>query len=335
MKYNKPIKGIVLGICLVSSAMVFADNVVVSAKMDSTAIWMGEQTMIHLEMAQDKGKVVQMPFLTDSLVTGIEILRVTMPDTTDLGNNRIQIKSDVLITSFDSGFYYIPPFRYILNKDTFTTETLSLKVVPMEVDTTKAGFDIKGVQKPPFVLWDYISNTALVIIGIVLLLVALGLLYWSWWRKREHPEEVISPESLLPPHIKAMNALEEVKESKLWQNGQEKEYYTRVTDILREYIDERFHVNAMEMTSSEIISILRKNEDAKLVNHKLKEILEMADFVKFAKMRPLPEDNEAVMRNAITFVEETKPVEKIPVEEKSDSTAEAQKEDISGEKTGQ
>ena len=66
MKYNKPIKGIVLGICLVSSAMVFADNVVVSAKMDSTAIWMGEQTMIHLEMAQDKGKVVQMPFLTDS-----------------------------------------------------------------------------------------------------------------------------------------------------------------------------------------------------------------------------------------------------------------------------
>ena len=296
--------------------MVFADNVVVSAKMDSTAIWMGEQTMIHLEMAQDKGKVVQMPFLTDSLVTGIEILRVTMPDTTDLGNNRIQIKSDVLITSFDSGFYYIPPFRYILNKDTFTTETLSLKVVPMEVDTTKAGFDIKGVQKPPFVLWDYISNTALVIIGIVLLLVALGLLYWFWWRKREHPEEVISPESLLPPHIKAMNALEEVKESKLWQNGQEKEYYTRVTDILREYIDERFHVNAMEMTSSEIISILRKNEDAKLVNHKLKEILEMADFVKFAKMRPLPEDNEAVMRNAITFVEETKPVEKIPVEEK-------------------
>ena len=335
MKYNKPIKGIVLGICLGTSAIAFADNVVVSAKMDSTAIWMGEQTMIHLEMAQDKGKVVQMPFLTDSLVTGIEVLRVTMPDTTDLGNNRIQIISDVLITSFDSGFYYIPPFRYILNKDTFITETLSLKVVPMEVDTTKAGFDIKGVQKPPFVLWDYISNTTLVIIGIVLFLIALGLLYWFWWRRREHPEEIISPESLLPPHIKAMNALEEVKESKLWQNGQEKEYYTRVTDILREYIDERFHVNAMEMTSSEIISILRRNEDAKLVNHKLKEILEMADFVKFAKMRPLPEDNEAVMRNAITFVEETKPVEEIPVEEKSNTDTEVQKEDIPGEKTGQ
>ncbi|MCH5328013.1 MAG: cell wall anchor protein [Coprobacter sp.] len=312
MKYNNWIKGLSLALAMLVSLTVSAQRVVVSARMDSTAIWMGEQTTIHLEMVQDKNSIVQMPLLTDTLVSGVEILDFSVPDTADLENNRVQIKSDVLVTSFDSGFYYIPPFRYILDKDTFETEALSLKVVPIDVDTTQVIFDIKGVQAPPFVLWDFIPDWLLVAVGILLCLaIILFLLYRFWWSKRGQSVEPLSPEDLLPPHIKALNALEAVKEGKLWQNGQEKEYYTRITEILREYLDDRFSVNAMEMTTSEILEVLHKNEETKIVNHKLKEILEMADFVKFAKLRPMPEDNEAVMRSAVYFVEETKPAETV------------------------
>lgn len=313
VKHNKSIlKTALLGICVCIALPTFADNVVVSAKMDSTAIWMGEQTFIHLEVAQDKGKIVQFPLFSDSLVTGVEILNISKPDTTELSDSRIQINQNILVTSFDSGFYYIPPFKYVLNKDTFSTGTLSLKVVPLEVDTTAAPFDIKGVQAPPFVLRDFISDAALIIIGLILFLGAAGLLFWFWWSKRKRTEEEESSESKLPPYEKALQALEKLKESKLWQNGQEKEYYTQVTDILRTYIDDRFQINAMEMTSSQIMSVLHRNEETRLVNKHLKNILEVADFVKFAKMRPLPEDNESVMRNAIRFIEETKPQEVAP-----------------------
>ena len=305
MKYTNGIKNIGLALCIAVSTCVSAQHIVVSARMDSTAIWMGEQTEIHLELVQDKDKFVEMPWHADTLVTGVEVLSVSNPDTAELDNNRVQIKRNILVTSFDSGFYYIPPFRYIFDKDTFQTEALGLKVVPLEVDTTQMIFDIKDIQKPPFVLWDYISDTLLILLGIILLATLLFILY-GIWQKKAHPGEP-APEESLPPHIKALIALEAVKESKLWQNGQEKEYYTRITEILREYLQERFAVNAMEMTTTEIMAVLHKNEETKLVNHKLKEILEMADFVKFAKLRPLPEDNEAAMRNALHFVEETKP----------------------------
>ena len=118
-----------------------------------------------------------------------------------------------------------------------------------------------------------------------------------------------------------MQALHELKDSKLWQQGQEKAYYTTLTEILRVYIDQRFHINAMEMTSTQIVETLRRNEETKAVNQQLRDILEMADFVKFAKLRPLPDDNVQVMRYAENFVEETKPEEKTP--EVADATPES------------
>ena len=124
-------------------------------------------------------------------------------------------------------------------------------------------------------------------------------------RKRED----VSPEELLPPHEKALMALSQLRDEKLWQGGREKEYYTHLTDILREYLSGRFGIQAMEMTSSQIVEALRSNQETRLLNKQMKEILEMADFVKFAKLKPAPDDNESAMRNAVSFVEETRPQE--------------------------
>ena len=113
----------------------------------------------------------------------------------------------------------------------------------------------------------------------------------------------------LPPYEEAMINLQNLKAAQLWQQGKEKEYFTGLTDILRVYIDRRFGINAVEMTSTQIIDTLKKNEETKAVNEQLEMILEVADIVKFAKVRPLADDNEVAFQRAVNFVEETRPIE--------------------------
>ena len=136
-----------------------AADVSVHASIDSLALWMGEQTRIRLEVAQNEGEQVWLlPTFSDTLVRGIEVLEVSRPDTMKLGNGRIQIDRSLLVTSFDSGFFYIPPFRYVAGTDTLSTEALSLKILPMEVDTTQSIVDIKGVRAPSSSWWLLVSH---------------------------------------------------------------------------------------------------------------------------------------------------------------------------------
>ncbi|MBR3951172.1 MAG: DUF4381 family protein [Bacteroidaceae bacterium] len=285
--------------------------VVVEAVMDSSVLWMGEQTLIHLSLTQDKDMQILPPQIDvpGELVKGVEVVDLTQPDTLSLNNNRLQIKQEVLVTSFDSGLYYIPPFKYVFDEDTFATESLSLKIVPVDVPegaTATDVKDIKDVVAPPFVLWDFIPAWMVILLAVVAILAIVA--FWAIKHYKNRKVEVTLPlEKQIPPYDLAMQALQQLRESKLWQQGQEKQYYTRLVDILREYIDSRFGINAMEMTSSQILAALHRNKDTKEVNKYLNEILSMADFVKFAKMRPLPDDNERVMRQALDFVELTRP----------------------------
>lgn len=303
---------IILAIMLSAATTMKAQQpVVVEAAMDSSVLWMGEQTLIHLSLTQDEGVTVIPPQIESPgvLTEGVEVVDLSQPDTTRLNNNRLQIKQEVLVTSFDSGFYYIPPFKYVIEEDTFATESLSLKIVPVDVpeEATAADVkDIKNVVAPPFVLWDFVPAWLLILIVAVVLIV-VAVYFVARYYKQRKVEAAIPPEKRIPPYELAMQELKQLRESKLWQQGQEKQYYTRLVDILREYIDSRFGINAMEMTSSQILAALQRNKDTKEVNKYLNEILSMADFVKFAKMRPMPDDNERVMHRAVDFVELTRP----------------------------
>ena len=117
-----------------------------------------------------------------------------------------------------------------------------------------------------------------------------------------------------PPHEAALAALSKLKEKKLWERGMEKEYFTELTEILRIYLDKRFGINAMEMTSRQIMQTLGANREVSDKRQMVRQILDMADFVKFAKVRPLPADNVAAFDNAVKFVEATAP----RIEESSD-----------------
>ena len=298
-----------------------ANNTLINAKMDSTLLLMGKKTAIHVEVVQDKG---QKGFFVnegvDTLNAFVEVSERLQADTTDLGNDRIQINRDIIVQSFDSGMYVIPAFKYVIGKDTFKSNELTLKVLPVKVDSLPNIHDMKPVAEPPFFFSDYLPEFLVKywwLIILVLVLIAAGFYaYFKWFKKGELP--LRKKEKVIPPYDEAIMKLTQLKSEHLWEAGQEKEYFTRLTDILRNYIDRRFEINAMEMTSSQIIDVLRKNEETMPVNDLLSKILEMADFVKFAKMRPLPEDNEVAFQRALNFVNETKPVEVVPEEESAE-----------------
>ena len=293
---------------LTLAATAWGGNVTFKAKLDSVTLLMGKTTTLHMEITQDKNARGFFPGeQLDTLNAMVEIAERPAADTVDLDNNRIQINRDLIIQSFDSGMWIIKPIPYVVNGDTAYSNQLTLKVIPVDVSKMEDVNDIKPVEEVPFNLLDWLPDYWwLWLLGLLLIAAALWA-YLKYFKKGVNP---LKPsKKRLPPYEEAMINLQNLKAAQLWQKGQEKDYFTGLTDILRVYIDRRFHINAVEMTSSQIIDTLKKNEETKAVNEQLEMILEIADIVKFANARPLADDNEVAFQRAVNFVEATKPVE--------------------------
>jgi hypothetical protein len=310
---NKRIKNLFcLSLFLLSGITTYAQTAVIKASIDSTQILIGEQTKIHVEIAADKNSELRLPLPLDTLTQGIEVLEISKIDTTDIGNNRIRLNYDFLVTSFDSALYLLPPLVLIAGNDTSYSNDLALKVSTFPVDTESEKFyDIKNVTTPQIVLLDYI-NYIIYPIGAFILIAAIVLLIYGLSTKKA----LISfkkEEPVLPPHLIAISELDKIKAGKLWQQGKTKEYHSKITDTLRLYMERRFDIPAMEFTSGEILSKVRNISEVDYVYDQLKQILILADFVKFAKYQPLPDENEWSLMNAYLFVNGTKK-EEIPLE---------------------
>jgi hypothetical protein len=145
--------------------------------------------------------------------------------------------------------------------------------------------------------------------GIVLLVAALAfaVYYFLIRKKKKVPVAISRLKPTLPPDVAALEAFETLRMKKLWQSGRIKEYYSEMTDIVREYIELRYPVRALEMTSDEIATALRKANIDREAQDKLNSTLTLADLVKFAKEQPLPLDNDRSLNHCIDFVRETRP----------------------------
>lgn len=288
-----------------------AGNTRIAVKLDSAKVLMGKTTKLHIDITQDKGlNGLLSNIIADTLSSVVEIADKGKNDTTALDNNRLQIKRDLTLQAFEPGTYQLPPIIYIVGNDTLKSEQLTLTVDSIQVDTNGNIKDYKPIIDEPFKLLDMVPNAIsnywwAWLIGIALIAAAL-FAYFKWFKKGINPLKPIKKR--LPPYEEAMINLENLKKQNLWQNGQEKEYYTGLTDILRVYIDRRFGINAVEMTSTEIMEKIRQNKDAHIANDQLNNVLEIADFVKFANMHALADDNELSFQRAVNFVEQTKPV---------------------------
>jgi hypothetical protein len=241
----------------------------------------------------------------------VEVLRNTSIDTISSTDDSFTLKQDLLITVFDSGQYSISPipFRFLLFKDTTTyyTETLPLSLLVKSPEIDPAG-DIKPIKDPLAapVTFAEIAPWLGSALGLILLVIAIR--YYIRRKKEKKPVFQIRQKPKLPPHQVALDALEQLRLKKLWQAGRVKDYYTELTDIIRVYIEDRYHIMAMEMTTWETISSLKEKDCPAGAIDKLHSTLLEADMVKFAKSKPLPDENDTNFRNCVDFVRATKPV---------------------------
>ncbi len=283
-------------------------NLTVKTSLDSAYIIMGKQTAMHLEIIEPNDVQGQI-LLPDTAWRVVEIASQGNLDTTSMDNGRRQILGDIILQSFDSGLYTLPPVLYVAGNETIASNRPVLKVLPVAVDTMITVHDYEGVSAVDRSIFDYMPDWMTdygIWILLVIVLVGGGIfVYFKWLRKGKLP--LVPTKKPIPPYELAVQELMKLKEQKLCEQGLEKEYYTRLTDILRSYLENRFGINAMEMTSTQILRALSENDQTRLPRKYMTEVLKVADFVKFAKVRPLPDDNIQAYKSAMQFVEDTKP----------------------------
>ena len=294
--------------CLFVCAGADAQQVTVDAKLDSAGIFIGQRIGMTLEVSADAGKDVELPEW-DSLqqiVPGLEFVRAEKTDTNFLNDNqRVLLSRRYYFTSFDSALYLIPELDVKVDDKVYHSRKMALKVVTFEIDTLHADsiFGIKEELAPPF---DWAEWREVIWSGLVALLIAALLAYVIYRLKTNKPIiRRIRTKQKLAPHKVAMQKIEQIKEEKIWQSEDSKEYYTQLTDTLRNYIKERYGFNALEMTSFEIIHKLQEVNDEEAIKE-LRELFQTADLVKFAKYSTLINENDRNLVSAIEYINQTK-----------------------------
>lgn len=310
-------KKLILSIYLyISIISAFSQEVNVTSSFDTSKIFIGDQIKFTITIDQPSDLRLTLPLFKDTLCKNIEILSGPVIDTSSQGG-RIKIIGKYLVTSFDSGFYQIPPvFAEMKNQngmkrfysDYSQLEVMRVKIAPP--DTTAKIYDIIKPYRAPLTIGE--------VLPWVLLVALLGTLVWLAIRfirklkkSKKGVEAVIDPD---PAHIIAFRELEKLREEQLWQKGEIKYYYTKLTEILRQYLENRFRVFSLELTTVETLAALVKSGFKKDGSYnQLKTVLTGADLVKFAKYNPEPPENESHFQNSWDFVLATKENEVITV----------------------
>ena len=315
-------------LCVLFRVSVNAQEVNANLHLDKNKITVGDQVKLTISVTSPKDYLVNFPVFKDSLLSGVEIVNIAPVDSVFSQDKKTRTLNQVYtITAFDSGFYYIKSFdiQYKKPKDpgfsSLLSDSISLTVHTIPVDTTKAIKDIKEPLGAPLTLIEILQYLGM-LLGLIL--IVLAIIYVIYKVRRKEPL-IKFPEKPKPPaHVIALETLEALKNKKLWQTGFIKEYHSELTDIVRTYIEKRFLVNAMEMVTDEIMEALIGISLDKENLENLKAILQLADIVKFAKGTPLPAENERSFNDAVSFVKSTIPVEIKPEEEKEKTNLENQ-----------
>jgi hypothetical protein len=280
-----------------------AQNIIVRAHPDTNKIKIGEHFNIELMAKGPIGSKFIFPTYSDTINEHFDIISQSKYDTLfNEDKSEITIKQKWRVTSFDSGYWAISPLKFYILPDTakfFETEAFLMQVNTVEVDTTKEVKDIKQPYSAP-ISWQEWLPYALGTFGLIGLLI---FIIWYIKQKRNQPAKLPEPIAINPGE-KALNLLQELERKKLWQNGFNKDYYTELTDILRNYFDEKYFTKTNEQVSDEIMISMRTYLNQINLNQ-LKQILWLADMVKFAKEQPVASENELAYKNAYEIISVT------------------------------
>jgi len=298
---------LLLAVSLLSSS-ISAQLIRVHAMLDSNTIDLGGQVTLTLTVEKPRGSVVEFPVFTDTLCGPIEILAKGEIDSSqNRKDNKVLLKQQLTLTAFDTGLLYIDPIPFVYRSGNFVDTIRSapnyLEVLSFPVDSTNTIRDIKGLYKAPL--------TAREILPWVLMLMVVSLLLWfviSYYKKKKSNEPLlVRSKPVEAPDVIALRELEQLKAEKVWQQGRVKEYFSRLSDIIRTYLENRYNFFALEQTSYEILLSVQDFIGKDANYNLLKTLLQLSDLVKFAKAEPEPEENMNQMENAIVFVRNTRP----------------------------
>ena len=292
---------------LLFSTAVFAQKQV-ETKIDVTKNKIGAQFNLTLTTNIDTLSTVTFP--KGKMFGNMEVIRDYLIDTIKK-NNRYELIKRYGLAQFDSGKYYVPSLKVIINKKEFQTDSLLVEVSNVVVDTLKQKmFDIKPIAEAN-------SNKSWIwkLILILLLISGIGMLVYRFIKKRQLKK--IEEEVYKTPIEKATNSLNVLEKKELWQKGEIKNYYSELTNIARNYIEEAIEIPAMESTTSELIeglriaSLKKKMSLSQETIENLERVLKQADLVKFAKSRPLDfeitEDRKKIEK-AIIILDKSIPI---------------------------
>jgi hypothetical protein len=306
----------ILIFAFMSSAVASAQEVNVKAAFDTSRIFLGDQINYTITVDKPVGFILTVPVLKDTLQKNLEILKGPLTDTSFLKDGRIRIRNRYLVTSFDSGFYQVQPaYAEMITatgikrfySDYAALEVMRVKIAP--ADTTAKIFDIIKPYRAPVTLGEILPWVLIAAVAAALIWYVIRTIKRLRHKKSGKPVEIITE----PAHIIAFRELEKLKEEKLWQKGEIKPYYSRLTEIVRQYLENRFRIYSLELTTPETLSELKKTGFRDDENfRRLKTILTGADLVKFAKYNPEASENELHFDLAGEFVKGTKIEEAVP-----------------------
>jgi len=291
---------------------IFAINI--TAQVDSNNVLIGKQVNFSILLTQRYGENVQFPVYADTVIDKVEVLRSEFSDTIPIDENTFEIQQHLLITSFDTGAYMLPVGPFIVKnngtEDTVYGNPVFFGVETVSVDTTQPFIDIKPPLEAPFEfaeLYPILKIVMWVAIALAVLGVIIYFLYKYLNRDKDIKEKVEVEEPKIPPHEVAYRELEILKNEQIWQKKEFKLYYSRLTDILRVYIEDKFKVLALESTTDEIIRDLKAGNVIDFASIEiLEQILQIADLTKFAKAEPDDKQNMQSFSLAYDFISRTK-----------------------------
>ena len=311
MSINKNIWYLLCACLILVSAVVTAQpNAEASLKPEKILI--GEPATLTLQVTHSTDLEVFWTNFTDEIdidsTRSVEILSASAIDTVKQNGEIIQTRS-YEVTAWDTGFYIIPPIAF--SYKTQGTEALaSVKTYPVlltvntvPVDTTQG---IKGIKDPIDMPFELAEIKNWLIGGGLILLLLVGLIVLIATRKPKQVEVVEAPVKKTPPHILAIKRLNDLKGKGLWESGNEKAYHSELTDILRQYLEDRFGFYAMESTTDEIMERAQRLTMSADQRENLGWIFKLSDLVKFAKVKAYPDEHKESLQRAYEFVERTK-----------------------------
>ena len=263
---------------------------------DTNKILIGEQIQVKLRATVGNAELVQWPMVGDTL-SDAEVIDRSEIDTTFL-DSKMLLEQRLTVTVWDSGYYVIQPLPLLVNGDSIFSDPLFLTVNTID-QLQEAPYDIKAPEDAPKTLGEWLQQLGL---WIALAGALIGL--FAWWRSRRKKEGgETKVEARVDPYEQAVSDLGRLRENKLWQKGEVKEYYDALTDIARRYLEQECGIPALESTTEETRTLLIDQPIKPEVREDFIGLMREADMVKFAKERFGDEDCECAFRRARNFID--------------------------------